>query len=118
MSALTGEVLWITIALLGVGTFAIRFSFLAFAGERPLPAWALRALRYVPTSVLPAASSSVSRAAESPMVLWPDATGGAADLLRALAALTALVVGAVVRNVLAAIGAGLAVLYGLLALGF
>ena len=110
MSALTGEVLWITIALLGVGTFAIRFSFLGFAGERPLPAWALRALRYVPTSVLPALVA--------PMVLWPDATGGAADLPRALAALTALVVGAVVRNVLAAIGAGLAVLYGLLALGF
>ena len=110
MSTLPPDVLWTTIALLGAGTFAIRFSFLALASERALPAWALRALRYVPTSVLPALVA--------PMVVWPDATGGAADLPRALAAVTALAVGAVVRNVLAAIGAGLAVLYVLLALGF
>ena len=86
------------------------FLVLALLDERPLPAWALRALRYVPTSVLPALVA--------PMVVWPDATGGAADLPRALAAVTALAVGVVVRNVLAAIGAGLAVLYVLLALGF
>ena len=107
MSPISTEALWTTIVLLGIGTFAVRFSFLGFANQRQLPPWALRALRYVPTSVLPALIA--------PMVVWPDATGGEPDLPRALAALAALVIGAAFRNVLAAIGAGLFVLYVALA---
>ena len=99
--------IWLAIALLGIGTFAIRFSFLALANGRPLPDWALRLLRYVPTSVLPALVA--------PMVVWPQATGGEPDPARAAAAVTALVVGALWRNVLAAIGAGLVVLFAGLA---
>jgi branched-subunit amino acid transport protein len=109
MNELSPAVVWVTIALLGIGTFAIRFSFLAFAGARPLPDWALRLLRYVPASVLPALVA--------PMVVWPEATGGTPDVPRLAAALTALVVGAATRHVLAAIVIGLLVLYGLLALG-
>ena len=109
MSALPAATIWIAIVLLGLGTFAIRFSFLALAGERPLPGWLLRLLRYVPMSVLPALVA--------PMVVWPEATGGEADLPRLAAAITALVVGARWRNVLGAIVAGLLVLYALLAAG-
>ncbi|MEE4301436.1 MAG: AzlD domain-containing protein [Pseudomonadales bacterium] len=110
MNALSPTTIWLAIALLGVGTFAIRFSFLALASGRPLPEWAMRLLRYVPTSVLPALVA--------PMVVWPPATNGELDPARLAAAITALAVGALWRNVLAAIGAGLAVLFGLLALGF
>lgn len=110
MSELSTPTIWLAIALLGIGTFAIRFSFLAFANGRPLPDWALRLLRYVPTSVLPALVA--------PMVVWPQATGGELDPARLAAAVTALAVGAIWRNVLAAIGAGLLVLFGLLAAGF
>jgi branched-subunit amino acid transport protein len=110
MSAVSDATLWGVIAVLGVGTFAIRFSFLAFAGDRPLPEWALRLLRYVPVAVLPALVA--------PMVVWPPATGGEPDVPRLAAAVTALAVGALVRNVLAGIGAGLAVLYVLLFAGF
>ena len=109
MSGVSPGVIWLVIALLGVGTFAIRFSFLALADGRALPEWALRLLRYVPTSVLPALVA--------PMVVWPQATGGELDPARLAAAITALVVGAIWRNVLAAIGAGLLVLFGLLAAG-
>lgn len=45
MNDLPPVTIWLAIALLGVGTFAIRFSFLALANGRPLPEWALRLLR-------------------------------------------------------------------------
>jgi branched-subunit amino acid transport protein len=109
MTTLSDATLWGVIALLGIGTFAIRFSFLAFAGNRPLPEWLLRLLRYVPVSVLPALVA--------PMVVWPPATGGEPDVPRLVAAVSALAVGAITRNVLAGIGAGLGMLYVLLALG-
>jgi len=109
MRLFSDTTLWLTILLLGVGTFLIRFSFLAVAGGRSLPKWVLRLLRYVPMSVLPALVA--------PLVVWPQATGGTLDLPRLAAAVTALAVGALSRNVLVAIGAGLAVLYALLALG-
>ena len=109
MSRLSEPMLWAVIALLAIGTFAIRFSFLAFAGNRPLPEWVLRLLRYVPVSVLPALVA--------PMVVWPPATGGEPDVPRLVAAVSALAVGALARNVLAGIGAGLVMLFGLLALG-
>jgi branched-subunit amino acid transport protein len=97
---------WIVILSLGVGTFLIRFSFLGLVGNRPLPAWALRHLRYAPVAVIPGLVA--------PLVLWPPATGGDPDLPRLLAALATLVVGLWLKNVLAAIAAGALVLYSLL----
>lgn len=97
---------WIVILSLAVGTFLIRFSFLGLVGNRPLPAWALRHLRYAPVAVIPGLVA--------PLVLWPPATGGDPDLPRLLAALATLVVGLWLKNVLAAIAAGALVLYSLL----
>ena len=37
---------WATIVALGIGTFLIRFSFLGIIGDRQLPEWVLRHLRY------------------------------------------------------------------------
>ncbi|MCU0910219.1 MAG: AzlD domain-containing protein [Rhodobacteraceae bacterium] len=94
---------WITIAALAVGTFLIRFSFLGLVGNRPLPPWVLRHLRYTPVAVIPALVT--------PLVLWPAATGGAPDPARLLAAGATVLAGVLTRSVLAAILAGGAALY-------
>ncbi len=98
-----GARIWLVILGLGAGTFAIRLSFLGLIGDRQLPGWAMRLLRYVPVSVLPALVA--------PLVVWPAATGHETDPARLLAALAALGFGAWRRSLLGAILAGLAVLY-------
>ena len=98
-----GDNVWIVILSIAVGTFLIRFSFLGLIGERPLPAWALRHLRYAPVAVIPGLLA--------PLVLWPQATGGETDPARLLAALATLVVGVWTKSMLGAIAAGGIVLY-------
>jgi branched-subunit amino acid transport protein len=95
--------LWLVMALLGLGTFAIRFSFLGGLGNRALPGWLVRALRYTSVAVLPALVA--------PAVLWPAATAGQTDPARLSAAFATLAVGLISRNMLAAIAAGAAALY-------
>ncbi|MEI4194469.1 AzlD domain-containing protein [Roseovarius sp. E0-M6] len=95
--------LWTVIAGIGIGSFALRFAFLGLVGDRPLPGWLLRHLRYTAVAVLPALIA--------PLVLWPPATGGEPDPARLLAALVALGVGLLTRSVLGAILAGGITLY-------
>lgn len=102
MTFSTGEI-WFVIAALTVGTFLIRFSFLGFIGNRTLPPWVLRHLRYTPVAVLPALVT--------PLVLFPRATEGETDPARLLAAGVALAVGMITKNVLLAILAGGIALY-------
>ena len=87
--------LWTVIVVLGVGTYLIRFSFLGLLGNRALPSWLLRALRYTPMAVLPGLVA--------PAILWPAATGGAVDLPRLTAACVTIATGFLTRNLLAAI---------------
>ncbi|MCV2883035.1 AzlD domain-containing protein [Actibacterium sp. XHP0104] len=94
---------WVTIVALGIGTFLIRFSFLGIIGNRQLPEWVLRHLRYTAVAVLPGLIA--------PMVLWPAATGGQPDAARLAATAVTLGVGILSRNVLLAILSGLAALY-------
>ncbi len=103
MSATPAEV-WLVIGVLAVGTYLIRFSFLGLIGDRPLPPFALRLLRYTPVAVIPGMVA--------PLVLWPAATGGVPDLPRLCAALATLGAGVWTRNIFAAVGAGALVLYG------
>lgn len=100
--------IWTVILLLGIGTFLIRFSFLGLIGNRPMPPWVLRHLRYTAVAVLPALVA--------PLVVFPAATGGTFEPARAAAALATLAVGYATRNVIGAILAGLVVLYSGLAL--
>ncbi|MDO5706972.1 MAG: AzlD domain-containing protein [Paracoccus sp. (in: a-proteobacteria)] len=93
---------WIVIAVTGIGTFLLRFSFLGALGRHSLPPMVLRLLRYTPVAVLPALVA--------PLVVWPAATGGQTDPARLIAALATLTVGMLTRNVLAAILAGAATL--------
>lgn len=95
--------LWTIIAVLGLGTFAIRYSFLGMLGGRALPEWLLRHLRYTPVAVMPGLIA--------PMLLWPDATGGVTDPARLAAAGAALAVGLWRRNMLAIFAAGMGTLY-------
>lgn len=96
--------IWTVIVLLGLGTYLIRFSFIGLIGNRPLPIWVRRLLRYVPVAVMPGLVA--------PLVVWPAATGGVPDAPRMLAAVTALAIGGLTRSVLGAIFGGMAMLYG------
>ncbi|MDO5528642.1 MAG: AzlD domain-containing protein, partial [Paracoccus sp. (in: a-proteobacteria)] len=90
--------IWLIIAALGLGTFLLRYSFLGVIGNRPMPDWVLRLLRYTPVAVLPALVA--------PLVMWPEATGGAPDPARLAAAFAAIAIGWATKSVLAAILAG------------
>ncbi len=102
MSMSTGQI-WLIIVALAVGTYLIRYSFLGLIGDRKLPEWVLRHLRYTPVAVLPGLVA--------PLVLWPAATGGQPDPARLAAAGVTLAVGVFSKNVLAAILSGGATLY-------
>lgn len=101
--------IWVAILVIGVGTFLIRYSFIGLVGDRALPGWVSRLLRYVPMAVMPGILA--------PLVLWPQATGGATDPARLLAAAVALAIGAATRSVLGAITGGMGALYLLIWLG-
>lgn len=98
--------LWIVIIGLGVGSFALRFVFTGLVGDRAMPDWLLRHLRYTAVAILPALVA--------PQVVWPAATDGVFDIPRAAAAAVALAVGLFTKNVLMAIIGGAVTLYGLL----
>ena len=97
--------IWIIILALGVGTFVIRFSFLGILGNRALPLWLLRHLRYTAVGILPAMVT--------PLVLWPETTGGQMDPSRIAAASLALAVGLWTKNAIWAIVVGMATLWGI-----
>lgn len=95
---------WALTIALGLGTFAIRFSFLGLLGGREFPEWALLHLRYVGVAVFPALFT--------PLVLWPDATGGDMDPIRIIAAIAAFLVG-LRGSVIGAVIAGMGTFYAL-----
>ena len=102
MTMPTAEI-WFIIVVLGAGTYLLRFSFLGLLGDREMPGWVLRLLRYTPVAVFPALVA--------PLVMWPAANDGGFDPARGLAAFATLAVGYVTRNVLWGILAGAATLY-------
>ena len=95
---------WVVVLALGLATYAMRFSFLGFLGNRALPGWLQRSLRYTAVAVLPALVA--------PAVLWPPATGGHPDAARLLAAAVTVVVGLATRQMIIAALAGVATLLG------
>ena len=95
--------IWLIIVTAGLGTYGLRWSFLGAFGNRPMPGWAQKLLRYTAVAVLPALAA--------PLVAWPAATGGQPDPARLIAAAVTMGVGLVTRNVLAAILCGMAALY-------
>ena len=98
--------LWIVIIGLGLGSFFLRFVFTGLIGNRAMPLWLLRHLRYTAVAVLPALVA--------PQVLWPSATGGETDPARLAATAVTLAVGVITKSVIGAILSGAVTLYGLL----
>ncbi|WP_170469111.1 AzlD domain-containing protein [Ruegeria profundi] len=106
MTQIDPTTMWTVIIGLAIGSFALRFVFIGFVGDRPMPPWLLRHLRYTAVAILPALIA--------PLVVWPAATEGQPDAARMAAAAVTLSVGVFTKNVLAAIFSGAATLYGLL----
>lgn len=94
----SGVDIWVVIVALGIGTFLIRFSFLGIVGNRQMPDWVLRHLRYTPVAVLPGLVA--------PLALWPSATGGDPDPARLIAAAVTVFVGWWRKSVLWGAAAG------------
>lgn len=89
---------WLIIGVLGVLTYLTRFGFLGLIGNREMPPWLLRHLRFTGVAVLPGLVA--------PLVLWPDATGGVPDAPRLIAAGVTLAVGMWRKDVIQAVLAG------------
>ena len=96
--------LWFVIIALGIGSFALRFVFLGLIGDRPLPEWLLRHLRYTAVAILPALIA--------PLVVWPRATDNVFEPVRFTAAMVTLAVAYFTKNVPASMLAGGGVLVG------
>ncbi len=94
----SGAEIWLIIVSLGVATYAIRFSFLGLIGNRELPDWLLRHLRYTPVAILPALVT--------PGVLWPEGSDGSLSLPHIVSALVAVAVGYWRKNAVLAAVAG------------
>ena len=94
--------LWTVILVPGAGTCLIRFSFLGLVGNRPLPEWLRRHLRYTAVAVMPRLVA--------PRVLWPPATGGVPDAARLSAAAIAVLAGMLTLSGLWAVICGVAAL--------
>ena len=103
MHEIETSTLWTVIILLGLGSFGLRFVFTGLIGDRPMPEWILRHLRYTAVGILPALVA--------PAVVWPAATGGQLDAPRMIAAVVTVAVGYFWKNALAAIFFGAASLY-------
>jgi len=94
---------WLVITFLALGSFGLRFVFIGLIGDRELPAWLQRHLRYTAVAVLPGLVA--------PMVMWPNATGGMPDPARMIAALVTISVSYFTKNVLIAMAAGATTLF-------
>ena len=97
--------IWTIVVFMGIGTYLIRFSFLGLIGDRKMPDWVLRHLRYTPVAILPGLVA--------PLVMWPEATGGEPDPIRFAAAAVPLTVAWWWKNMIAGAAAGALTLAGL-----
>ena len=98
--------IWTIIFFLGIGTYLIRFSFLGMIGDRVLPAWFTQHLNYVGVAVMPGLIV--------PFLIGTEATGGALDAPRLLAAVAAFAVGIWRRSALWSVVAGISTLYAMM----
>lgn len=108
------DTIWTVIVGLMILTGLIRYSFLGLFREREFPPRVKTALSFVPATVLPALVAPLVVFAPKAEPLAPDTL---AEPHRLLAALAALGVGMITRNMLAAIAAGMAAFLALRAIG-
>ena len=87
---ISGATLWTIIVAMGVGSYMLRFTFIGLVGDRPLPPWLLRHLRYTAVAILPALVA--------PGIIWSDPSGAGMDPMRTLAAAAAIAIGLWTRS--------------------
>ncbi len=97
--------IWGIILGLGAGSYLLRLSFLGLIGNRPMPEWVLRHLRYTAVAVMPGLIT--------PLILFPQATDGQIEPVRLGAALATIAISLWTRNATLTILGGSAVLFGL-----
>lgn len=102
--------LWLLFALIGAGTFLLRFAFIFLYGRVTMPAWFEETLPFVPPAVLSALVAPALFAPEGAL----DVSFGNARLLAGAAAILAAVL---TKSIMGTIVAGLAVLWLLQAAG-
>ena len=108
LATIPDATIWTVIVAMGIGAFALRYSFLGFFADRDMPVWLLRPLRYGAVAVLPGLVA--------PLVLWPDISSGGVEVERIAAATVTLAAGILSRNVVIAMLSGAVTFYGLTAL--
>jgi branched-subunit amino acid transport protein len=106
---MSDQAVWLTIGGLALATYLIRLSFLGLLGGRGLPAPVVRALGFVPVTVLPALVA--------PMVFEAPGGGLGIDPPILGAALGALALGIWLRGTVAGVLGGLAGFLAVTALG-
>lgn len=97
--------IWAVIIGLGLGSYLLRLSFLGLIGSRDLPDWVLRHLRYTAVAVMPGMIT--------PLILFPQATGGTLDAVRLGAAVATIAISLWTHNATLTIFGGAAVLFAL-----
>ncbi len=90
--------LWIVIVGLAIGSYALRFAFIGLVGNRAMPDWLMRHLRYTAVAIIPALVA--------PLVIWPTPTNGEPSLIHFAAAALTFAVAALTKNVLMAMASG------------
>ena len=105
MITFTTTQIWLVIVGLGLGSYLLRLSFLGIIGDRDLPEWVLRHLRYTAVAVMPGMIT--------PLILFPQATGGTLDATRMGAAVATIAISLWTRNTTLTIFGGAAVLFAL-----
>ena len=93
--------IWVIIALMAIGTFAIRFSFLGLIGSKRMPPLIERMLRFTPVAVLPGMLA--------PLVLWPPDSADGVTLLHLAATSTPVGTAYMTHQVISVLLAGLIV---------
>ena len=102
---LSNPEIWLVIVGLGAGSYLLRLSFLGIVGNRDLPEWLLRHLRYTAVAVMPGMIT--------PMILFPTATGGQFDTVRMGATVATIAISLWTRNATLTIFGGAAALFAL-----
>jgi branched-subunit amino acid transport protein len=96
---------WITVTIIGVGTYLTRLSFVGLLGRREMPAWAERPLRFVAPAVLAALVAPAVLMREGSLEVAPGGNP------RLYAAAVAALVAWRFKNLAAAIVAGMGSLW-------
>jgi branched-subunit amino acid transport protein len=109
MTTASPALVWVLIAIIGLGTFLIRVSFLALLGRvERVPDWAMRILRLIPAAVLAAIAAPALTHATGSFDLATD---------RFAAGVVAALVAWRTRNVVATLAVGMTILWILQGLG-